>query len=262
MDQYSAILFQLDANGCAEISLNRPEARNALSPLLIKELTHAIKRCEIDPKVRIIKVTGQGKIFCAGADLNHMQAIAHQTYEQNLEDARELGHLFATVNGCSKPTMAIIQGGAYGGGVGLVAVCDIAIATQDAKFSLSEVRLGIIPAVISPYLVRAMGVRQALRYALTAQVITAQEALQHGLIHYQVMESDLQALVDQITSYLSQGSPAAQAATKKLFHTVEASSLSAELNQITAAAIAEARASLDGQEGLKAFLEKRQPSWI
>jgi methylglutaconyl-CoA hydratase len=262
MTRYSTILIDTQTNGCATITLNRPEIRNALNKVLITELTQAIHECDQDPEIRVIIITGQGKIFCAGADLAYMQEIATYTHEQNIEDALLLGTLFETLDKCSKPTVALIKGGAYGGGVGLVAACDIAIASHDAKFALTEVRLGIIPAVISPYIIKAIGQRQARHYALTAQILSAADALQIGLVHYTVPDNQLDETAHATIKNLLKGSLAAQAATKQLFREIESRPITPELSQLTATAIAKARASIDGQEGLKAFLEKRQPNWI
>ncbi|MBW8310244.1 MAG: enoyl-CoA hydratase/isomerase family protein [Candidatus Paracaedibacteraceae bacterium] len=262
MSHSSSVLLDVQANGCAILTLNRPEVRNAFNATLISDLTTLIQKCDQDPKVRIIILKGEGKVFCAGADLTYMKEIANFTYEQNIEDAKRLGALFETLDSCSKPTIALIQGGAYGGGVGLVATCDIAIASQDAKFSLTEVRLGIIPAVISPYIIRAIGQRKARQYALTAQQLSADEALQSGLLHYAVPQEQISALTKEVVDDLLKGSPIAQSTTKKLFRAVESQPITPNLSTMTAMAIAEARSSTDGQEGLKAFLEKRQPNWI
>ncbi|AIK95815.1 enoyl-CoA hydratase-related protein [Candidatus Odyssella acanthamoebae] len=262
MTHHPPVLLDIQANGCATITLNRPEVRNALNVTLISELTKVIRDCNQNPNIRVLILKGQGKVFCAGADLTYMKEMANFTYEQNIEDAQRLVTLFETLDSCCKPTIAVVQGGAYGGGVGLVATCDIAIASQDATFSLTEVRLGIIPAVISPYIINAIGQRKARQYALTAQLLLADEALQSGLVHYAVPADQIDTLTTQMVDNLLKGSPAAQSSTKKLFRAVESRPLTPDLSIMTATAIADARASADGQEGLKAFLEKRQPNWI
>ena len=254
------VLVDIDNRGIATVSLNRPDVRNALNPLLISELTTTIQELGNSNNVRAIVLKGEGKIFCAGADLGHMKDIATFSYDDNIQDALALGSLFETIYTCPKPTLSIVQGGAYGGGVGLVATTDICIATSDSKFCLSEVRLGIVPGVISPYIIKAIGQRNARRLTLTAELINTQLALDCGLIHQTTdsLETALNLSLDNILK----GSPVAQAAAKELLRTVESQPINSDLKTFTAKAIATARATPDGQEGLKAFLEKRQPNWI
>lgn len=262
MTSESCVSIDIQPNGCATISLNRPDVRNALNGDLIVQLTTAISDCDKNPFVRVIVLTGQGEIFCAGADLAHMKKMAEFTYDENVSDALRLGQLFETLDTCNKPTVAIVQGGAYGGGVGLVAASDIVIASDTAKFALTEVRLGIVPAVISPYIINAIGQRNARHYALTARALSSDEALAVGLIQYRESDEKLEETAQQVIHQLLKGSSAAQAATKKLFRDVNSRPITHELINLTAKAIADARASQDGQEGLQAFLEKRQPNWI
>ncbi len=260
MAPYSTILVNTDQRGVATITLNRPDVRNALNPVLISELTKAVHTLGQSDEVRVIVIKGEGKIFCAGADLNHMQQVATFSYDDNVKDALALASLFEAIDTCPKPTITVVHGGAYGGGVGLVAASDISIATPDSKFSLSEVRLGIIPGVISPYIIKAIGQRNARRFTLTGELISSDSALDCGLIHYKTdsCEETLNGVIDT----LLKGSPAAQAATKTLYRHVESRPMSLDLKEYTANAIATARSTADGQEGLKAFLEKRQSTWI
>ncbi|MBX3487605.1 MAG: enoyl-CoA hydratase/isomerase family protein [Candidatus Paracaedibacteraceae bacterium] len=254
------ILIDLDNRGVATVSLNRPDVRNALNPLLIAELTNTITKLGQSDEIRVIVLKGEGKIFCAGADLAYMKDITTFGYDDNVKDALALGNLFATLDTCPKPTISVVQGGAYGGGVGLVATTDISIATSDSKFCLSEVRLGIIPGVISPYILKAIGQRHARKLALTAELIDSKAALACDLIH--TISDSPHVTLDETLAMILQGSPAAQTATKELFRTINARPIDQDLQSLTANAIATARATPDGQEGLKAFLEKRQPNWI
>jgi methylglutaconyl-CoA hydratase len=253
------ILLNLDDRGVATISLNRPDVRNALNPLLISELTKTITELDKSIGVRAIVIRGEGKIFCAGADLAYMKNIATLGYDENVQDALALGNLFNTIDTCSKPTICVVQGGAYGGGVGIVAAADISIATSEAKFCLSEVRLGVVPGVISPYIIKAMGQRQARRLVLTAEVFDSNLALYSDLIHY--ISESLDTTLNNVIANILRGSPDAQAATKDLLRAVDSKPIDTDLKMLTANAIATARASADGQEGLSAFLDKRQPNW-
>ena len=257
---YQTILVDIDPRGVATVSLNRPDVRNALNPLLISELTKIMTDLGESNEVRVIVIKGEGKIFCAGADLGYMQEIATYSYDDNVQDALALGNLFHAIDTCPKPTISLIQGGAYGGGVGIAATTDICIATLDSKFCLSEVRLGIIPGVISPYIVNAVGQRNARRLTLTAEIIDSKSARDYGLVHHITDSLDDQLEIE--LNNLLKGSPTAQAATKDLFRNVTSRPIDQHLKSFTANAIATARATPDGQEGLKAFIEKRQPNWI
>lgn len=256
----SAIQIETTA-GVATLTLNRPELHNAFDDALIAELTAALRRLEADPAVRVVVLAANGKSFSAGADLNWMRRMADYTVAQNLDDARGLAELMHTLNALAKPTVARVQGAAYGGGVGLVACCDIAIAADGASFCLSEVRLGLIPAVISPYVVNAIGERQARRYFVSAERFDAAEARRIGLVHEVVPAAGLDAKVDELLATLAGNGPAAMVAAKDLARAVARGPLDAAMIEDTARRIADIRASAEGCEGLSAFLGKRRPAW-
>ncbi len=247
-------------NGVAVLTLNRPEVHNAFDDALIAALTAAYEAAGRDPGVRAILLRANGASFCAGADLNWMRRMAAYSLEENLEDAGRLGALMRTIDTCPKPTLARVHGSAFAGAIGLIACSDIAVAVPEALFAVTEVRIGLIPAVISPYLVRAMGARQARRYFLTAERFDAATALSLGLVHEVVAPEDLDAAIARHLKALAAGSPAALAATKDLVAAVDRP-LSHDVIADTARRIAQQRASCDGREGLTAFLEKRKPEW-
>jgi methylglutaconyl-CoA hydratase len=256
------ILSHIREDGVATVTLNRADVHNAFNDALIADMTGALRRLGADDKVRAVVLRAEGKSFSAGADLGWMQKMANYGHEENLRDASALAELMRTLNFLPKPTVARVQGAAFGGGVGLAACCDIAIASETAAFSLSEVRLGLIPAVISPYVVAAIGERSARRYFLTAERFDAAEALRIGLVHQVVPAREIDAAVDAILARLSQGGPAAQRATKDLIFAVAHRPVDAALIHDTAQRIANIRASSEGREGLAGFLEKRKPAWI
>lgn len=247
-------------NGVAVLTLNRPEVHNAFDDALIAELTAAYEAAGRDPGVRAILLRANGVSFCAGADLNWMRRMAAYSLDENLEDAGRLGALMRTIDTCPKPTLARVHGSAFAGAIGLIACSDIAVAVPEALFAVTEVRIGLIPAVISPYLVRAMGARQARRYFLTAERFDAATALSLGLVHDVVALEELDAAIARHLKALTAGSPAALAATKDLVAAVDRP-LSDAVIADTARRIAHQRASRDGREGLTAFLEKRKPEW-
>lgn len=259
----SIIISECDsATGIAILQLNRPALHNAFDDALIAALTCELQHLDNDPQVRVVVLAAQGKSFSAGADLNWMRRMANYSYAQNLADARQLAELLRTLNELRKPTIAKVQGAALGGGVGLVACCDIAVAAEIATFGLTEVRLGLIPAVISPYVVGAIGGRQARRYFLTAERFDASEALRIGLIHQVVSVADLDMAVDKHCQSLLSNGPAALAAAKDLVRAVNDKPLDGTLIEDTAMRIAHIRASDEGREGVGAFLEKRPPNWV
>lgn len=258
------VLLKIDARGAATLTLNRPEKHNAFDDALVAELTAKLLQLNNERNVRIVILTGAGKSFSAGADLNWMHSMAKFGEAENLEDALKLAELMDILNTLRKPSIARVNGAVYGGGVGLVACCDIAIAADTAQFALSEVRLGLVPSVISPYVIAAIGAQQARRYFLTAEAIGAQQARNIGLVHEVVAGDKLDEAVHKEVDLLLKAGPKALTACKELIAANAAASVSARraLKQITAQLIAQLRVSAEGQEGLAAFLEKRPPNWI
>ena len=258
---YGNILTEI-GHGVGIVTLNRPERHNAFDDALIQELIAALAAMEADDAVRVLVVSSKGKSFCSGADLNWMKRAAHFSAEESQRDSRALAEMLRALAQMRKPTIARVQGPAYGGGVGLVAACDIAIATFDAHFALSEVRLGIIPAVISPHVIAAIGERYARRYMLTAERFSAAEAYRIGLLHEIVPgEEELDEAVGEIVDALLKNSPNALGECKELIRAVASRPLTQEVIEDTAQRIARLRASDEGKEGMSAFLEKRKPNW-
>lgn len=245
----------------ATVTLDRPEVRNAFNEDLIAELTAVFGQLAGDDAVRCVVLAANGPAFCAGADLNWMRRMAGYSREENLADAHGLAAMMHTLHSCPKPTIARVQGDVYAGGTGLVAACDIAVTVDSAFFCLSEVRLGLIPATISPYVVRAMGERAAHRYFLTAERFDAAEALRIGLVHQMVAPDQLDAAIAGLTSALVNASPAAVTSCKRLIAQVAGRDLTPELIAYTAGAIADSRATDDAREGVASFLGKRKPRW-
>jgi methylglutaconyl-CoA hydratase len=245
----------------ATVWLNRPDVHNAFDDALIAELTAELQRLDAAREAKVVVLAAEGKSFSAGADLNWMKRMAQYSEEENLRDARGLANLMRTLHGVTKPTIARVQGAAFGGGVGLVACCDIAVASKEALFCLSEVRLGMIPSVISPYVIAAMGQRAAQRYFLTAERFDADEAKRVGLVQGVVAPKDLDEAVAAMASHLLKGGPAALAAAKKLIADVSRHPIDDGLVEETAKRIAALRVSREGREGIAAFLEKRKPDW-
>lgn len=249
--------------GVAHVTMQRPEVHNAFDEHLIAELTQALEHLDAEASVRAVVLTGAGSTFSAGADLNWMRGMAQASEAENLDDSLRLARLMRTLNFLGKPTIARINGSAYGGGVGLAACCDIAIGIDGAKFSLSEVKLGLVPAVISPYVIAAIGQRQARRLFLTAEVFDAAEAERIGLLHQRVAAGQLDEAVDRCLHWLGKGGPVAQAEAKQLALRMSGSTPdSAELlDAENARLIARLRVSPEGQAGLAAFLAKSAPPW-
>lgn len=249
-------------NRVATVRLNRPDVRNAFNETAIAEITQAFRALGADEGVRAIVLAAQGPAFCAGADLNWMKKMASYSHEENRADAAQLAEMLRTIYFCPKPVVARVQGDCYAGGMGLVAACDIAVAADEVHFCLSEVKLGLAPATISPYVIRAMGERAARRYFLTAERFSASEALRIGFVHAAVKAEALDATVDDIVKALVSASPNAVKEAKRLVQEVAGAPLTDALIATTVECIAVIRASDDGREGVRSFLEKRKPSWL
>ncbi|MFN2163375.1 MAG: enoyl-CoA hydratase-related protein [Candidatus Promineifilaceae bacterium] len=247
-------------NGVLTLSLNRPQVHNALSPQLIEELTRLFGDISARDEVRIVVLTGSGRSFCAGADLASMRAAAEFDYDQNVAGGQAIFDLMLTVDSCPKPVIGRINGAAFGGGLGLICCCDIAVAVDRAKFAFSEVRLGVVPAVISPFVLRKIGSGHARRLFLTGERFDAAEAYHIGLVHQIVAEAELDEAVAAQVTMLLQGAPGAQTAVKELLSRVESLPLG-DRRSYTAELLAGRRASVEGREGMSAFLQKRKPEW-
>jgi methylglutaconyl-CoA hydratase len=253
-------LKRTDDGPVATVSLARPEARNALNAPLIAEITRCFEDLAEDERVRVVVLGGEGPSFCAGADIGYMRDTAGFSYEENLEDARRLGRMFRAVDELPKPVVARARGAAIGGGAGLVAAADLAVAEEGTRFAFSEVRLGIAPATIAPFVARKIGLSHARALFLTGERFEAGRARKLGLVHEVAEAGDLDARTEDVVSRLLQGGPAAQAAIKALLRQVEATEPMEALGLMTGL-IAELRTGVEGQEGLGAFLEEREPRW-
>ena len=253
---------EVDAAGVATLTLDRPEAHNAFDERAVAALTERFSRWGSAREIRAVVVAARGETFCAGADIGWMRRAAALSEAENLADAGALAELLAVLNTLPKPTVALVQGPAYGGGVGLVACCDIALAVRRARFQFSEVKLGLIPAVIAPYAIAAIGARQARRYFLTAEPMSAEEALRLGLVH-EVLDdaAALGAAGGRIAGALAAAAPGALAEAKALIAALAGRPIDSPLIEATARRIADRRASPEAREGLSAFLEKRPPRW-
>jgi methylglutaconyl-CoA hydratase len=256
---YETIEIQ-KGQGVAVLWLNRPEVRNAFNETMIAELTAAFGVLEADSTVRAVILAGHGKVFCAGADLNWMKKMGELSLEENRKDAMTFGTMLSRLYVLKKPTIARVHGAAFAGGMGLIAACDIAVASTDTEFCVSEVRLGLTPATISPYVLAAMGERAARRYFLTAERFTAAEAYRIGFVQELTRPEELDATVNAILGQLVQGAPGALAAAKELIGARRP--VTPELIADMAGRIAGARASDEGKEGVRAFFEKRSPAWM
>jgi methylglutaconyl-CoA hydratase len=249
-------------DGVARITLSRPDVHNAFDDRLIADLTAALEALDGDADVRVVVLTGSGSSFSAGADLGWMRRMAQASADENRADALRLARLMRTLDGLSKPTIARVNGAAFGGGVGLVACCDIAVASETATFALSEVKLGLVPAVISPYVIAAIGAREARRWFLTGDVFKADEAHRIGLLHATTHAQSLETIVDQQCDRIKKAGPVAVREAKALVRRFAHAADVQALDAANADLIARLRVSPEGQEGLSAFLDKRKPSWI
>ena len=246
----------------ARITLTRPEVRNAFNDEVIQQLKAAFESVGARDDVRAVVLAAEGPAFCAGADLNWMRRMADYTRDENLADAGQLVAMLKAIYECPKPTIAAVQGDVFAGGMGLVAACDMAVSVRTATYCLSEVKLGLIPATISPYVIRAMGARAAHRYFLTAERFSSEEAHRIGFVHELVDADALDARVGDLAAALVSASPAAVRACKKLVQDVAEREIDAALIAATVEGIADIRASEEGREGVASFLQKRKPSWL
>jgi methylglutaconyl-CoA hydratase len=255
------IKFEND-NQVAQLTLNRPEVHNAFNHEMIKEMIDCFEFLKHQPTLRLLFIEAEGSSFCAGADLNDMQKMIHYSFDDNQTEARNLAYLFKLLSELPQVTIAFIKGAAYGGGVGLAAACDLSLASPEAIFCLSEVKLGLIPAIISPYVIRSMGARQAQRYFLTAETLTSEAAYRIGLIHEVIAETQWTDRKKFLIQKITQNAPQAIMEAKHLIRKVSNAPLNSELIEYTINKISELRVSKEGQEGLNAFLEKRKPAWF
>lgn len=248
-------------NTVATVYLNRPDVHNAFNPDLIEELRHGFEQLGQDEGVRVIVLTGKGKSFCAGADLSWMKSMAEYSFADNQADAMRMAAMFQVINICPKPVIGRINGAAIGGGMGLVSVCDVVIAVENAKFGFSEVKLGLTPAVISSFVIPKIGPGQARALFLTGERFKAERALHVGLVHYVVTPDELDTHVDKTVQECLAGAPGAIAEAKRMIHKLTPLELSTTLH-MNAISIARRRASDEGQEGMAAFFDKRKPNWF
>ncbi|MGJ7580369.1 enoyl-CoA hydratase/isomerase family protein [Variovorax sp. RHLX14] len=261
MTDFTKLKLTID-DRVARIWLDQPDTRNAFDDIVIAELTQAFVEAGAAPEVRAVVLGASGPAFCAGANLNWMRRMADYTRDENLADAGKLADMLRTIAECPKPTIARVQGDVYAGGMGLVAACDIAVSVDTAWYCLSEVKIGLIPATISPYVIRAMGARASQRYFLTAERFTAAEAHRIGFVHEVVAADAIDAKVDELLKALTSASPAAVRACKTLLADVGGREIDDALIAKTVEGIADIRASNEGREGVQAFLQKRKPNWI
>lgn len=260
-DMSETVQLDINERGVARVTLNNPDKHNAFDDEIIAALSEAFDQVAASAQVRVMVLASSGRSFSAGADLGWMQRMAAYSHEENLRDARALAEMLARLNGLPVPTIARVQGAAFGGAVGLVSCCDMAVATARASFSLSEVKIGLIPATISPYVIAAIGERAARRYFTTAERFFADEALRLGLLSQLVEEDELDAAVASLAEQVIANGPLAVRAAKKLVTEVAGKEINAELIELSCQRIADIRVSEEGQEGLAAFLEKRSAAW-
>ena len=246
----------------AEVWLNRPEVRNAFNDRVIADLTGVFAGLAAEPELRVVLLAARGKAFCAGADLNWMRAMADYSWDQNRQDAQQLADMLWTLDQCPIPVVGRIQGDCYAGGMGLASICDVVVASNTAAFCLSEARLGLLPATISPYVVRALGAQASRRYFVTAERFTAAQAHAFGLVHELCEPEALDERVATLMNTLVANGPAAVRACKQLVRDVAGQPLNEALRAETARRIADMRASPEGREGVQSFLNKRPPNWI
>ncbi|WP_133470654.1 enoyl-CoA hydratase/isomerase family protein [Paraglaciecola marina] len=257
----ASVLLEINDQGVATVTLNRPNVHNAFDHQLINQLTLIFQSLESNHSIRAMVLAANGKSFSAGADINWMQRMASYTYQENLADANALANMLLLLNTLKVPTIARVQGAAFGGAIGLIACCDMAIGSKLSKFCLSEVKLGLIPATISTYVIEAIGARQARRYFSTAEVFSARRARRIGLLNEAVAEEELDRTIENIVEHILKNSPLAITAAKQLIQEVQHLNKSEDIISITSEKIAKIRVSEQGQEGLNAFLQKRPANW-
>ena len=255
------LITHLDQYGTLKITLNRPECHNAFDDHQIQRLINTLDEARVDPNVRVVVLAGSGKNFSAGGDLNYMKRMGNNTYDENLADAGRLGLLMKTLNFLPKLTIARVQGAAFGGAVGLISCCDIAIGTPNARFSLSEVKVGMAPATIAPYVARAIGERAARRFFTTGEMISADKALSLGLLSEVVEVESLDHTINTLIATLQANAPIGMQKAKQIVFDVVNGDITEEMINHTVKYIADIRDSEEGREGLSAFLEKRPPNW-
>jgi len=256
---YKTILREQRDHVC-RLAFNRPEIHNAFNSALIGEMTDAVRRAREDDDIRVVILTGTGKSFCAGADIQWMREIIRYSFEQNLEESLQLAEVLHSIYTLPKPTLAMVNGPAIGGGTGFLSACDIAVAAEEASFSLSEVKIGLVPAAISPYVIRKIGESKAREYFLTGSRMSARRAAEIGLVNEVVPRERLESRIDELVHQLLSSGPEAIANCKELIRNVPGMSF-AEAKTYTARMIANLRVSEEGQEGMAAFFEKRKPLW-
>ncbi|WP_289030667.1 enoyl-CoA hydratase/isomerase family protein [uncultured Paraglaciecola sp.] len=257
----ASVLLEINDQGVATVTLNRPNVHNAFDHQLINQLTLIFQSLESNHSIRAMVLAANGKSFSAGADINWMQRMASYTYQENLADANALANMLLLLNTLKVPTIARVQGAAFGGAIGLIACCDMAIGSKLSKFCLSEVKLGLIPATISTYVIEAIGARQARRYFSTAEVFSARRARRIGLLNEAVAEEELDRTIENIVEHILKNSPLAITAAKQLIQEVQHLNKPEDIISITSEKIAKVRVSEQGQEGLNAFLQKRPANW-
>ena len=256
------IITKIDSRGVAKVTLNNPSKHNAFDDYMINQLCNAFTAIAENSDVRLMILASEGQSFSAGADLDWMKRMAAYSYEENLEDAKALAGMLKMLNEMPQPTIARVQGAAFGGALGLISCCDIAVAATTANFALSEVKIGLVPATISPYVIAAIGERYAKRYFMTAERFDGNTALQMSLVHETVEEQQLDKKIEQLVCSVLNNGPEAVAAAKQLISTVSGKAIDSTLIEHTCEVIAGIRVSAQGQEGLGAFLEKRKPNWL
>jgi methylglutaconyl-CoA hydratase len=255
-------LLEIEKRGpAAWLWLNQPELRNALNDLVLSAISNSLDELEKDPACRVVVLAGRGQAFCAGGDLSRMEQAAKMTKAKSRLEAGRFAKLLYRMHTYPKPLIARVHGPAFAGGMGLVAACDLVVAAEEAEFCLPEVKIGLVPAMISPYIVRAIGEQLARRYVLTGERLAAREAHRIGLVHECVAASELDARVEKFAAQLAQAGPRALARSKKLLARVAKAGISPKLSAQTAAILAEVRAGDEAREGIRAFLEKRKPNW-